>query len=184
MSATNRSLNPPPGSHCWRAGGAEGLVARAARRGQLVRVSVPDDRVSRAGVEARSGSGKGGGAAAPTSDADGTNQAPRNWSAAEIPRSRRVWASGCVSPPGARRDRPSGHPDRAEEGKRGQRSGIGAITYKVGGTVRQGAARRRAEGAQRSRMAGPTSARARRAHYPRTRGRGLSPRTAGGHGNG
>jgi len=29
--------------------------------------------------------------------------------------------------------RPSGHPDRVEGGKRGQRSGIGAITHKVGG---------------------------------------------------
>jgi len=29
--------------------------------------------------------------------------------------------------------RPSGHPDRAEGGKRGQRSGIGAIPYREGG---------------------------------------------------
>jgi len=34
-----------------------------------------------------------------------------------------------------RRDRPSGHPDREEGGKRSQRSGIGAIQYRVGGAA-------------------------------------------------
>ncbi len=50
--------------------------------------------------------------------------------------------------------------------------------------ARSNAARRRAKGAQRWRMAGPTSARARRARHPPTRGRGRRPRTAGGHGDG
>jgi len=127
------SLDPPPGTHSRRGAVAEGLVARAARRGQLARVSVPDGRVSRAAAEARSGSGGGGEAAAPTSNVTGQDQAPRNRSAAEIPRSRRVWASGFVSPTGARRDRSRDRPDRAEGGKRGQRSGIGAITHKLGG---------------------------------------------------
>jgi hypothetical protein len=87
---------------------------------------------------------------------------------------------------------PSGHPDRAEGGKRGQRSGIGAITHKVGGSwfgrvqpasapTCPGVARRaKPEGAQRWRMAGPTSACARRARHPRTRGRGRRPWPAGG----
>jgi len=57
---------------------------------------------------------------------DRTERGPRNRSAAEIPRSRRDWASGCVSPTGARRDRSRDRPDRVEGGKRGQRSGIGA----------------------------------------------------------
>jgi len=96
-----RTSLPLPGVPSRRAGGAEGLVARAARRGQLVRVSVPDGRVSRAAAEVRSGSGRGGEAAAPTSGVTGLNQAPRNRSEAEIPRSRRDWASGCVSPTGA-----------------------------------------------------------------------------------
>ena len=77
----------------------------------------------------------GGAAATPTTEAEGLNEAPRNRSEAEVSRSRRVWASGCVSPTGARRDRPSGHPDRAEEGKRGQRSGIGAIQNREGGAA-------------------------------------------------
>ena len=106
--------------------------------------------VSRAAVEARSGSARGGEAAAPTSGVTGLNQAPRNRSAAEIPRSRRVWASGCVSPTGARRDRSRDRPDRAEGGKRGQRSGIGAIQYREGGAALLGcsppARRRRVAG--------------------------------------
>ena len=102
----------PPGSYpeagdpSRRGAVAEGLVARAARRGQLVRVSAPDGRVSRAAAEARSGSAVGGEAAAPTSGVKGQDHAPRNRSAAEIPRSRRDWASGCVSPTGVRRDSP------------------------------------------------------------------------------
>ena len=70
------------------------------RRNATVRL--PDDLVSRAVVEAQSNSGGGGKAAAPTPGVPGQNQAPRNRSEAEIPRSRRVWASGCVSPTGAR----------------------------------------------------------------------------------
>jgi len=128
-------LRPPLGAHSRRAAVAEGLVARAARGGQLVRVSVPDDRVSRAAAEARRNSGGGGAAAAPTLGVTGLNRAPRNRSAAEIPRSRRVWASGCVSPTGARRDRSCDRPDRVDGGKRGQRSGIGAIQYRVGGAA-------------------------------------------------
>ena len=50
----------------------------------------------------------------------------------EPKRSRRDWASGCVSPTGARRDRPSGRPDAVEGGKRGQGSAIGAIPHKGG----------------------------------------------------
>jgi len=96
------SFNPELGVPCRRGAVAEGLVARAAQRGQLVRVSVPDGRVSRAAVEARSGSDRGGEAATPTSGVTGLNQAPRNRSETEIPRSRRVWASGCVSPTGAK----------------------------------------------------------------------------------
>jgi len=128
-------LNSPLGAYSRRAAVAEGLVARPARRGQLVHFSVPDDRVSRAAAEARSNSGGGGEAAAPTSGVPGQNQAPRNRSEAEIPRSRRDWASGCVSPTGARRDRPSGRPDNAKGGKRGQRSGIGAIPYREEGAA-------------------------------------------------
>ena len=97
------NLHPPPGAPGRRGAVAEGLVARAARRGQLaVALRPPDCGVSRAAAEARSGSAMGGEAATPTSGVEGLNQAPRNRSEAEIPRSRRVWASGCVSPTGAR----------------------------------------------------------------------------------
>ncbi len=66
----------------------------------------------------------GGAAATPTSGVTGQNHAPRNRSAAEVSRSRRDWASGCVSPTGARRDRPSGRPDewREENAARGPES--------------------------------------------------------------
>jgi len=151
-------LRPPLGAHSRRAAVAEGLVARAARGGQLVRVSVPDDRVSRAAAEARRNSGGGGAAAAPTLGVTGLNRAPRNRSAAEIPRSRRVWASGCVSPTGARRNRSRDRPDRAEGGKRDQRSGIGAIQNRVGVRPCSNAARRRAEGARGRSQAGPRNA--------------------------
>jgi len=96
------NLHPLPVASSRRGAVAEGLVARAARRGQLVRVSVPGGGVSRAAAEARSDSGGGGKAATPTSGVTGQDHAPRNRSEAEIPRSRRVWASGCVSPTGAR----------------------------------------------------------------------------------
>jgi len=99
---TDTGLHHSTGALSRRGAVAEDLVARAARRGQLVRFSVPDGPVSRAAAEARSDSAMGGGAAAPTSGAEGLNQAPRNRSEAEIPRSRRDWASGCVSPTGAR----------------------------------------------------------------------------------
>jgi len=96
------NLHPSPGAIGRRGAVVEGLVARPARRRQLVRVSVPDDRVSRAAAAAWIGSARGGEAATPTTEAEGPNQAPRNRSEAEIPRSRRVWASGCVSPTGTR----------------------------------------------------------------------------------
>jgi len=178
------SLNPTPGSLSRRGDVAEGLVARAARRGQLVRVSVPDGRVSRAAAEARSDSAMGGKAAAPTSEAEGPNKAPRSRSEGEAERSRRVWASGCVSPTGARRDRSGDRPDRAEGGKRGQRSGIGAIPYREGVAVllecSPPARRRRARALtggteERSRSEGTTVS---------DRGRGRRPRAAGGHGHG
>jgi len=127
------SLHPRLEIHGRRGAVAEGLVARAARRGQLVRVSVPDGRVSRAAAEARSDSAMGGEAAAPTSGVTGQDRAPRNRSVAEVSRSRRDWASGCVSPTGARRDRSGDRTDRAEGGKRRHRSGAGAITQKVKG---------------------------------------------------
>jgi hypothetical protein len=109
----------------------------------------------------------------------GQNQAPRNRSEAEVSRSRRVWASGCVSPTGARRDRSRDHPDRAEGGKRGQRSGAGAIQYREGGAVQLGCsppARRRraaleADGSDESLLLEETSA---SNAWPRSR-----PRTAG-----
>jgi hypothetical protein len=72
-----------------------------------VRVSVPDGRVSRAAAEARSGSAGGGAAAAPTSEFQGLNEALRNLSEAQVSRSRRVWASGCVSPTGAKEGQPT-----------------------------------------------------------------------------
>ena len=125
-------MHPPPGASSRRGAVAEGLVARTARRGQLVRVSVSDGRVSRGAAEAWSDSAMGGAAATPTLGVTGLNQATRNRSEAEVSRSRRVWASGCVSPTGARRDRSRDRPDRAEGGKRGQRSGIGAIQYRWG----------------------------------------------------
>ncbi len=84
---TSRKLHSLPESPGRRDTVAEGLVARTARRGQLVRISVPDGRVSRAVAEARSDSGRGGAAATPTSGVTGLNQAPRNRSEAEIPRS-------------------------------------------------------------------------------------------------
>jgi len=67
-----------------------------------------------------------------------------------------------------RRDRPSGHPDRAEGGKRGQRSGIGAIPYRVGGAVllecsppaRQWRAAGEVEGSDESLLSEETSAEA------------------------
>ena len=77
------------------------------------------------------------------------------------------------------RDRPSGHPDRAEGGKRGQRSGIGAITYRVGGAAllecSPQARRRRARA-----LAGGTEERLRSDGLSVSdRGRGPCPRTAG-----
>jgi len=116
----------------WRGG-----PRREAREtwSACARLRAPDGRVSRAAAEARSGSGGGGEAAAPTSGVTGQDRAPRNRSKAEVSRSRRVWASGCVSPTGARRDRSRDRPDRADGGKRGQRSGIGAIQYREGGAV-------------------------------------------------
>jgi len=110
-------MHPPPGASSRRGAVAEGLVARTARRGQLVRVSVPDGRVSRGAAEAWSDSAMGGAAATPTSGVTGLNQATRNRSEAEVSRSRRVWASGCVSPTGARRDRSRDRPDRAERAR-------------------------------------------------------------------
>jgi len=84
----------------------------------------PDCGVSRAAAEARSYSAMGGEAATPTSGAEGQYETPRNRSVAEVSRSRRDWASGCVSPTGARRDRPSGRPDewREENAARGPES--------------------------------------------------------------
>ncbi len=119
------------GTHGQCRRGESGSSSRTTLTG--AKNSAPDGRVSRAAAEARSGSGRGGEAAAPTSGVPGPNQAPRNRSEAEIPRSRRRWAYDGVSPTGARRDRPSGRPDEAEGGKRRHRSGAGAITYKVGG---------------------------------------------------
>jgi len=60
------------------------------------RLRVPDGRVSRAAAEAWSDSAMGGAAATPTTDSVGLDKAPRNRSEAEVSRSRRVWASGCV----------------------------------------------------------------------------------------
>jgi len=116
-----------------------------------VRVSVPDGRVSRAAAEARSGGGRGGEAAAPTSGVTGLNQAPRSRSEAEAERSRRRWAYDGDSPTGARRDRSGDRTDRAEGGKRRHRSGAGAITKwwgRVGRSVGSSppARRRRAAG--------------------------------------
>ena len=109
-----------------------------------------DGRVSRAAAEARSNSAMGGVAAAPTSGVENRNRAPRNRSAAEIPRSRRDWASGCVSPTGARRDRPSGRPDewREENAARGPES----ARSNIGRGVRRcpDVARRRADLSGRS----------------------------------
>ena len=59
-------------------------------------------------------------------------EAPHDRSEAEVGRSRRGSAPGCVSPTGARRDRPRGRPDAAQGGKRAQGSGIGAILFKKG----------------------------------------------------
>jgi len=89
----------------------------------------------------------GGEAATPTSGAEGQDEAPRNRSAAEVSRSRRDWTSGCVSPTGARRDRPSGRPDewREENAARGGESARSHIGRGV--RSRSDAARRRAEGA-------------------------------------
>jgi len=143
------NLNPPPGSASRRGAVVEGLVARTARRvSHGARLRAPGGRVSRAAAEARSGSAMGGAAATPTADAEGLNQAPRSRSEAEAERSRRVWASGCVSPTGARRDRSRDRPDRADGGKRGQRSGIGAIPYREGGC---GLARMQPAGAPQAR---------------------------------
>jgi len=139
------------GAHRRRAASAEGLVARAARRGQLVRFSVPDDYVSRAVAEARSGSGRGGEAAAPTMGVPETNQAPRSRSEAKAERSCRRWAYDGVSPTGARRDRSGDRTDRAEGGKRRHRSGAGAITYKVGGAS---SGREQSAGAPQARSVG------------------------------
>ena len=81
------------------------------------------------------------------------------------------------------RDRPSGHPDRAEGGKRGRRTGIGAITIKEGGAsfargsppARQRRAALEDGGTdERSRSEGAPSENA----WPRANARG------GGHGNG
>ncbi len=69
-------------------------------------------------------------------------------------------------------------PDVAFRGRVG--GGWGRGKRRLTASPRSNAARRRAKGAQRWRIAGPTSARARRARYPRTRGRGRRPRTAGG----
>jgi len=71
---------------------------------------------------------------------------------------------------------------KEENAARGPES---ARSHTRGGCVTwQGAARRRAAGAQRWRMAGPRNTCVPRARLPRTRGRGRRPRMAGGHGNG
>jgi len=86
------SLNPAPGAPSRRGAVAEGLVARAARRGQLVRVSVPDGRVSRAAAEVRDRRDhtQGGGA----SFAGSSPPARRRRAAGEVERDRRALAIG------------------------------------------------------------------------------------------
>ena len=78
-----------------------------------------DGRVSRAAAEARSDSAMGGEAATPTSGAEGLNHAPQNRSVAEVSRSRRDWASGCVYPTGATEGQTVRSSRRVEGGKRG-----------------------------------------------------------------
>jgi hypothetical protein len=178
------NLHPPPGAPSRRGAVVEGLVARVARRREMVRACARQIAAYR-GPQQR-----------PVATAPGAAKPPRRPLALkdltrprETAAKRRFRDRDEFGPLGAflrlerGRDRPSGHPDRVEGGKRGQRSGIGAITQKVGVRPRLNAARRRAAGAQRWRMVGPTSACARRARHPPTRGRGSDPRTTGGHGD-
>jgi hypothetical protein len=68
-------------------------------------------------------------------------------------------------------------PDVAFRGRVGGGWGRGKRSSRA--SPRPNVARRRAKGAQRWEMVGPTSACARRVRHPPTRGRGRSPRTAG-----
>jgi hypothetical protein len=143
--------HPSPGSLSRRGAVAEGLVARVARRGQLVRACARQMAAYR-GPQQRPGATAPWAAQPP--------RRPRGLQDRTTPREtaakRRFRDRDEFGPLGAflrlerRRDRPSGHPDRAEGGKRGQRSGIGAIPYREGVWPRSNAARRRADLSGRS----------------------------------
>jgi len=142
FSAPN--LYPSPGAHSRRGAVAEGLVARAARRREM---AVACDRQ----IAAYRGPQQRHGATAPW--AAQPPRRPRALKDSTRPREtgaqRRFRDRDEIGPLGAflrlerRRDRPSGHPDRAEGGKRGHRSGIGAIQYRWGARPRSNATRSR-----------------------------------------
>ncbi len=133
---TSPSLNPPPGSPSRRGAVAEGLVARHARRGQLVRACACQMAAYR-GPQQRPGATAPWAAKPPRRPRGAQDRTTPRETAAK----RRFRDRDEFGPLGAflrlerRRDRPSGHPDRAEGGKRGQRSGIGAIPYREGGAA-------------------------------------------------
>jgi hypothetical protein len=178
------SLNPPPGSLSRRGAVAEGLVARTAKRREMVRACALQIAAYR-GPQQRSAAAATGAAKPP--------RRPRGIQERTMPRGigaqRRFRDRAEIGPLGAflrlerRRDRPSGHPDRAEGGKRGQRSGIGAITRKGG---RRSAGSSPPARPRRARaVTGGTEERLRSEGGPVSdRGRGRRPWPAGGHGQG
>ncbi len=178
---TSCSLIALPGSSGRRDAVAEGHVARLVRRGHMVRACARQMAAYR-GPQQR-----------PVAAASWAAQPPRRprgpkdrTTPRETGAQRRFRDRAEFGPLGAflrlerGRDRPSGHPDRAEGGKRGQRSGIGAIPKREGGAAmlecsppaRRRRARARTAGTEeRSRSEGTTVS---------DRGRGPCPRTAGG----
>jgi len=129
-------LDPSPGALSRRGAVAEGLVARAARRREM---AVACDRQVAAyrGPQQRPGVTAPGAAQPPRRPrGEQDRTAPRGFAAKRRFRDRDEFGPlGAFLRLERGRDRPSGHPDRVEGGKRGQRSEIGAIPYREGGVA-------------------------------------------------